>query len=276
MESLSSSEIVAETESPTSALGPMPSDPRRIALIAGVLFLITFVTSIPAVLLYHGVLHNPGYVVHAGGNTRVLLGAFLELILIIANIGTAVVLFPILKRQSEAMSLAYVAARLVESAFISAGILCLLAVVTLRRDLAGGPAVPAALETAERTLVAIHNWTFLLGPGFVVGIGNGLLLGHLMYRSALVPRRMAMLGLVGGPLVCASGIAVLFDVIQPGSPWQAVATVPEFAWELSLGVYLAANGFRRSSWIITGEDRIGPVPGGLSPLAPPVRLRDDQ
>jgi Domain of unknown function (DUF4386) len=182
----------------------------------------------------------------------VLLGAFLELALIIANIGTAVVLFPILKRQSEGAALGYVAARIMESTLIAIGILSLLALVTLRRDLAGGAADPATLEAVGRSLVAVHNWTFLLGPGFVVGIGNGLLLGYLMYRSALVPRRMARLGLVGGPLVCASGIAVLFDVIQPGSSWQAIATIPEFAWELSLGIYLTARGFRRSSRLIAG------------------------
>jgi len=246
MESLSCSRILAERQSPRFAVGPMPSDARRTALIAGVLFLSTFLTSIPAVLLYHGVLHNPDYIVDVGANTGVLLGAFLELMLIVANIGTAVVLFPILKRQSESISVGYVTARVIESAFIAVGILCLLAIVTLRRALAGASADPATLETAQRTLVAIHNWTFLLGPGFVVGIGNGMLLGYLMYRSALVPRRMAMLGLVGGPLVCASGLAVLFDVIQPGSAGQAIATIPEFAWELSLGIYLTANGFRHS------------------------------
>jgi Domain of unknown function (DUF4386) len=224
----------------------MPPHPRRTALIAGVLFLITFLTSIPAVLLYHHVLHSPQYIVGTGADTPVLLGAFLELILIIANIGTAVVLFPILKRQSESTALGYVTARVLESTFIAVGILSLLGVVTLRRETAGGRADPATLETVGRSLVAIHNWTFLLGPGFVVGIGNGLLLGYLMYRSGLVPRRMAMLGLVGGPLVCASGIAVLFDVIQPGSPGQAIATVPEFAWELSLGIYLTARGFKSS------------------------------
>jgi hypothetical protein len=94
--------------------------------------------------------------------------------------------------------------------------------------------------------VAVHDWTFLLGPGFVVGIGNGLILGYLMYRSGLVPRRMAMLGLIGGPLILASGIAVLFDVIEPGSAVQGIATIPEFAWEPSLGIYLAVKGFKAS------------------------------
>jgi hypothetical protein len=219
---------------------------RKIALVTGVLFVITYVTSIPALLLYHPVLHNTGYITGGGSDARVLVGAFLELILIVANIGTAVVLFPILKRQSESIALGFVAARVVECVFIAVGILSLLAIVTLRQDLAGGGADAGTLETVGRSLVAIKNWTFLLGPGFVVGIGNGMLLGYLMYRSGLVPRRMAMLGLIGGPLVSVSGIVVLFGGLERGSVVQGIATIPEFLWELSLGVYLIVKGFKPS------------------------------
>ena len=126
--------------------------------------------------------------------------------------------------------------------------------MTLRQDAGGAGADAATLVTAGRSLVAIKDWTFLLGPGFVVGIGNGLLLGYLMYRSGLVPRRMAMLGLVGGPLVCASGIAVLFGVIEQGSAAQFIATLPEILWELSLGIYLTVKGFTPSP-IASAYDR---------------------
>jgi Domain of unknown function (DUF4386) len=249
---------------------PTDARPRRLARIAGVLFLITFVTAIPAVFLYDPVLNDPGYIVGAGADTRVFTGAFLELILIIANIGTAVVLFPILKRQNEGVALGYVTARVVECTFIAVGILSLLAVVTLRQDLAGAGSDPATLDTIGRSLVAIHDWTFLLGPGFVVGVGNGLMLGYLMYRSGLVPRRMAMLGLIGGPLLCASGIAVLFGAIEPGSAWQAIATIPEFIWELSLGIYLIAKGFKPSSHILD-ETRHARV--DVSSLSPAMAVR---
>ncbi|MDQ1533612.1 MAG: hypothetical protein QOF28_1373 [Actinomycetota bacterium] len=217
---------------------------RRVARIAGVLFLITFVASIAGVLLYAPVLHPAKYIVGGGADTRVRLGAVCEAILIIANVGTAVVLFPILKRQSEGLALGYVTARLVECTFIAIGIVSVLAVVTLRHKAPGGDA--GSLVTAGKSLVAVRNWTFVLGPGFVVGVGNGLILGYLMYRSGLVPRGMTMLGLVGGPLVCASGIAVVMDVIGRGSAAQGIATIPEFLWELSLGVYLTVKGFRPS------------------------------
>jgi uncharacterized protein DUF4386 len=228
---------------------------RKTATLAGWLFIITFVASIPAaLLLYTPLLDHARYIVGAGADNRIALGALLEMILIVANIGTAVVLFPILKRQSERLALGYVTARLVESGFIAVGILSLMAIVTLRQDVGGSAADAGSLIIAGRSLVAIHDWTFLLGPGWVVGVGNGLLLGYLMYRSGLVPRRMAMLGLIGGPLIIASGTAVLFGAIEPGSGLQVLATVPEFFWELSLGIYLIVKGFKPTSPILTMPD----------------------
>ncbi|MEJ7842074.1 MAG: DUF4386 domain-containing protein [Rubrobacter sp.] len=222
-------------------------NPQKIARVTGVLFLITFITSIPAALvLYVPVLSNPDYITGAGGaDNGVFLGATLELLLIIANIGTAVALFPILKRVNESLALGFVTARVVECAFIAVGILSLLTLVTLRQEAAGADA--GSLLAVGKSLVALHDWTFLLGPGFVVGIGNGLLLGYLMYRSGLVPRRMAMLGLIAGPVLCAAGIAILFGVFEAGSVWQIIATIPEFFWELSLGIWLIVKGFNPSA-----------------------------
>ena len=220
------------------------SSTRKTALIAGALFLITFLTSIPAaLLLYSPVLDHTNYILGAGADTRVAWGALLEVLLIIANVGTAVVLFPVLKRQNEGLALGYVTARIIESTFIAIGIVSLLAIVTLRQDV-GGAGGPGSLVPVGRSLVAIHDWTFLLGPGWIVGVGNGLILGYLMYRSGLVPRGMAILGLIGGPLIIVSGTAVLFNVIEPGSAPQFIATIPEFVWELSLGIYLMVKGFK--------------------------------
>ena len=216
---------------------------RRIALVVGVLFILTFVTSIGAAFAYGPVLTNSNYVIGAGADTRVFLGAFLELFLIITNIGCAVVLFPLLKRQSEAIALGYVAARIMECTFILVGILSVLAVVTLRQHAVA--ANSASLVAVGKSLIAIKNWTFLLGPGFVDGIGTGLMLGWLMYRSGLVSRRVALFGVVGGPLLAASGIAVLFGVIKPQSTLQSVATAPEIVWEAFLGLWLTFKGFRR-------------------------------
>jgi hypothetical protein len=221
---------------------------KRTSFVTGVLFIVTFVTSIPAALvLYTPVLDDANYIVGAGADAGVALGALLEVLLIIANVGTAVALFPILKRRSEPLALGYVTARLVECTFIAIGIVSLLAVVTLRQDVAGTAGADAAsLLTAGRSLVAVHDWTFLLGPGWVVGVGNGLILGWLMYRSGLVPRGMALLGLVAGPVLLAGGTAALLGVIEPDSALKNLAAGPEFVWELSLGIYLMVKGFKSS------------------------------
>ena len=166
---------------------------QRNARIFGLLFIITFVTSIPALALFQPVLDDPaGYIAGGGEDNRIYLGVLLELLLIIANVGTAVVLYPIVRRQNEILSLGYVTARLVECVFIAAGILFVLGIVSLRLDSPDSSALAVSLA-------ALKDWTFLLGPGFIVGWGNGLILGYLMYTSGLVPRRLAMLGLIGGP-----------------------------------------------------------------------------
>jgi hypothetical protein len=233
--------------------GVQVNSPRKSALVTGVFFIITFIAAIGGLVLYGPVLNDPHYILGAGTDTRVSLGAFFEIILVIANIGTAVTLFPILKRQNEGVALGYVSARVLESTIIVVGIVSLLSVVTLRHDLAGATGADAAsLVTAGKSLVAFHDRTFLLGPGFVAGAGNGLLLGYLMYRSALVPRAMAVLGLVGGPLVVASGTAVLFGLYQQVSVWSFIATLPEIAWEATLGIWLIAKGFKPSP--ITTDD----------------------
>jgi len=223
---------------------PKVTSNRKIALAAGLLFIITFVTSIPALYLFEPVLRHPAaYIAGSGAdNTRILVGATLELLLILANVASAVVLFPILKRQNEMLALGYVTARLVESTFIAIGLVSVLGVVSLQQQDPTG----AGAGTIGVALAAIKDWTFLLGPGFIVGVGNGLLLGYLMYRSGLVPRRMAMLGLIGGPLICASGILVLLGVFDEGGAGQGIATIPEFVWELSLGVWLTVKGFNPS------------------------------
>ena len=218
---------------------------QRTARIFGVLFIITFITSIPALALYQPVLDDPAaYIAGGGHDSQIYLGVLLELLLIIANVATAVVLYPIVRRQNEILSLGYVAARVMESVFIAAGILFVLGIVSLRQDNPDASALAVSLA-------ALKDWTFLLGPGFIVGWGNGLILGYLMYRSRLVPQGMAMLGLIGGPLIILSGIGVLFDVWDAGGTVQSLSTIPEFLWELSLGIYCVVWGFKRDSPILS-------------------------
>ena len=231
----------------------MSLDQKR-ARVFGVLYLITFATSIPALLLYQPVLDDPvGYIAGGGHDKQVLFGAFLELLLIISNIGTAVVIVPIMWRRYKELSIGYVTARLLESTFILAGILAVLAIITLRNQDAG-----ASEGTLAYTLAAIKDWTFLLGPGWVVGWGNGLILGYMMYRSQLVPRPWPWLGMIGGSLLTLIGTIILFGGNDPSSglhSLQGLATIPEAVWELFLGVYCTIWGFRESAPILRSDAR---------------------
>jgi hypothetical protein len=211
-------------------------------------FLLTFAFSIPGALLYGSILDDPNYILGPGADAHVRWGAFLEILTAIANIATAVVLFRILRRQSEAIALGYVALRVVESTLIIVGLISLLSILTLQQEAGGSD--PATLVLAGRSLVALHDWTMLLGPAFCAGFGNGLLLGYLMYKTGLVPRPMAMIGLIGGPLAFIGGMGVLFGVYEQASSLQFLLTAPEILWEFLLGVYLTFKGFRPSPILV--------------------------
>jgi hypothetical protein len=216
---------------------------RKTSLIFGLFFAGTFAFSVPALPFYASILHDADYILGGGLDTRVSIGALLEILLAICNIATAIVIFPLVRRVKETVALGYVAVRIVESVIILTGVISLMSVLTLRAGFApGGDA--DTLKLAGQLLVAFHDWTFLLGPQFCAGIGSGLLLGYLMYRSGLVPPRMALLGLIGGPLAFLGGVLVLFDVLEPMSPGLFALTALEIAWELSVTVYTIVKGFR--------------------------------
>jgi hypothetical protein len=221
---------------------------RKTALVTGVFFMITIIPSpISQFVLYDSVLNDVDYIVGAGADANVRLGAFLEVIIAIAIIGTAVTLFPLLKRQHESFALGYVAARIFESTMIVVGIIGLLSVVTLRQEFAGvAGAEAASLVEDGRSLVAIHDWTFLLGPGLMPGL-NDIMLGYLLYASRLVPRALALLGIVAGPVHFASFVAVLLGVIEAGSVGQVIASIPVAAFEVILGIWLIVRGFNPSA-----------------------------
>ena len=221
---------------------PMTST-RKTALVAGIFYLITFI-SIPTLALYGPVKNHRDWILGSGGHTAVLVGGFLEVIVALAGIGTAVTLYPVVKRQNEGVALGFVTSRLLEAAMIFTGVLSLLSLVTLRHDLGGAAgANAAALVTTGASHVAVYNWTMLLGQTLMPCI-NALLLGSLMYRSRLVPRIIPIVGLIGAPLLIAGVIATLFAGTGHISAFQAIATLPVAAWEFSLGVWLVVKGFK--------------------------------
>ena len=212
---------------------------RKTALTAGVFYLITFI-SIPTLALYGPVKNHRDWILSSGAHTGVLMGGFLEVVVAFAGIGTAVTLYPVVKRQNEGAALGFVAARVLEAGMIFTGVVSLLSLVTLRQAGASG-ADAAALVTTGASHVAVYNWAFLLGQSLMPAV-NALLLGSLLYRSRLVPRIIPVVGLIGAPFLICTIIATLFGGFKLGSP--EIAALPVAAWELSLGIWLVVKGFK--------------------------------
>jgi hypothetical protein len=231
----------------TTAPKRVPMEPmRKIALIAGGLYLVTFITSIPALALKGPVLNHVDFILGAGSTSSVVWAGFLDFLCALAGIGTALALYPVVRRHSETAAVSFVASRLLEAAIIVVGVLSLFSIVTLRHDLTGAAGTDAAsLVTTGRSLVAIHKWTFLLGPGVMPGI-NALILATVMYRSRLVPRVIPIVGLIGAPILLASATAMMFGAYDQISTWSALSALPIAAWEFSLGVWLVVKGFKPS------------------------------
>jgi len=215
---------------------------RKTALVAGLCYVITFLTSIPTLALY-GSVRKSGFILGTGSIAATQWGAFIEVLLALSGIATAVVLYPVVKRQNQAAALGFVTSRLLEGAMIFVGILSLLTVITLRQHTEGTD--PTSLVTTGKSLVALHDWTFLLGQGLMPGV-NALLLGSLLYRSRLVPRAIPLLGLIGAPLLLASDAATIFGIWDQVSSAAFVCALPVALWEFSVGVWMAVKGFTPS------------------------------
>lgn len=226
----------------TTIRTPM-SPTRRTALIAGVAYIATFVLSIPVKFgFWAEVLDEPDFVLGAGSTGPVLWGAFFEVVLAFACVATAVSLYSVARRHSDRAALGYVTARVLEAAMIFVGVLSILAVVTLRDEL-GGSADSASLLAVREALIAIHDWTFLIGPGVIAGV-NALLIGSVMYRTRMLPRWIPTLGLIGAPLLLASCTATLFGAWEQTSGPAMVLVLPIATWEMSFGIYMTVKGFR--------------------------------
>jgi hypothetical protein len=213
---------------------------RRTAFVAGALYLITFLTSVPTLALYRPVQEHADFVLGAGSTTGVLAGASLEVLLAISCVGTAVVLVPVARRQSEAAALGFLASRLIEGGLILVGVTSLLSIISLRQD--HGSLDPASLLTAGQVLTAVYNRAFLLSQSLMPAF-SALCLGWVMYRSRLVPRPIPLLGLLGAPVLLTSDAAILWGAYGPQSPLAVLAALPVALWELAFGVWLLARGF---------------------------------
>jgi Domain of unknown function (DUF4386) len=217
---------------------------RKLALAAGVLYLVTFAASIPTLALKAPLVDHADFILGHGSETSVIWGGLLDFVCALAGIGTAVALYPVIRRYSRTSAIGFITSRTLEAAILVVGAISLLSVVTLRNDVVGGDA--SSLLTTSRSLVALHDWSFLFGPGFMPAV-NALFLATVMYRFRLVPRVIPLLGLVGAPLLFASSLATMFGGHGQTSSTAMAFALPIAAWEFSLGVYLTVKGFKASA-----------------------------
>jgi hypothetical protein len=239
--------ITANARPTTRAAGAETDPMRGHARAAGIFYLLTFVSSIPALLLLGPILHNADYVTSAGHDTRVIWGCLLDSVNALTAVGSAVALYPVVKRQNGSMALGFVTSRLMEGAVVMIGVVSLLAVVTMRQDFTGGDAT--SLTVTANALVDVRNWTFLFGPGLMPAF-NAVLLGTLLYRSRLVPRIIPTVGLIGAPLLFTSMLATYFGAFDQVSSASAALTLPIAAWELAVGLWMTFKGFNPDAAVL--------------------------
>jgi hypothetical protein len=230
---------------------------RKTALVGGILYLVTFIGSIPAAILVGPAINEPTYVTSAGADQQVTLGLVLELVNVFGLIGCGIAFFAVVRRVHEGLAIGYLATRLFEGAIITVGVLSLLAVVTLRQQGAADGNAETLVPVAS-ALVAVRDWAMTIGPNMAAF--NALMLGTALYRARLVPRVIPALGLVGAPILISYTIGTILGLTGPGTPFQVVAVMPFFIWELVLGLWLTFKGFNESSPLAIAErTRVAPT-----------------
>ncbi len=260
---------MADATQPSTSKGPSMSTMRKIAFVAGFLYLLTFISSIPAVFLQSPVLDDPNFIIgSAGADTQVRLGALFDIVNSLTAIGTAVALYAVIRRQSQGFAIGFVSSRLFEGTVLMIGVISILSIVTLQQPGATG-AEASLLLTVQQTLVTVRNWTFVLGTG--VPALNAFLLGWIMYKSRLVPRAIPVIGLIGAPIFTSWIVGYVLGVTEPGTAWHGIGVAPIFIWELSLGLWMTFKGFRKDAPLMVeaaAEDasQVDPVSVTRSPV----------
>src|SRR4249919_4157693 len=257
---------MANANHTSTTKGSALSSMRKTALVAGVLYLLTFLSSIPAVFLQSPVLNDPLFIIGgAGADTQVRLGALFDIVNSLTAIGTAVALYAVIKRQSQGFAIGFVSSRLFEGTVLMIGVISILSIVTLQQPGATGPEATLLVNT-QQTLVTVRNWTFVLGTG--VPALNAFLLGWIMYKSRLVPRAIPVIGLIGAPLFTSWIVGYVLGVAGSETAWHAIGVAPIFIWELSLGLWMTFKGFRKDAPLMVEAAAEDASVAGPAPTAP--------
>ncbi|MBT2738930.1 DUF4386 domain-containing protein [Bacillus sp. ISL-7] len=221
---------------------------KKAAKIVGILFILAAVTAVIGLNLYNPILKDSDYLIKGSEHTnQVIMGAIMELILVISAVGTATTMFPFLRKYNETIALWHVCFRFLEAVIIMVGVISVLSLLTLSREYATA-SVPdiASYQASGILLKAVHDWTFLLGPNFMLGI-NTMMYSYIFFKSKLVPRFIPILGMTGAALVFVAALLEMFGIIQQVSVWGAILSLPVAANEMILAVWLIVKGFNESA-----------------------------
>jgi hypothetical protein len=218
---------------------------RKSAFRIGALFIIAAVTSIIGLNLYNPILQDSNFIIKSpSSGNQIFWGAFMEIILVFSVIGTSVTFYPVLKKHNESLAIAAVCFRVIEAVIITLGIISLLAIISLNNEyISEGESQSSTYLIIGKLMVSIHNWTFLFGPNIALGPST-FMTSYILYKNNLVPKFIAILGLIGGPMICMSGIFVMFGLFSQLSIWGLITAIPVFFYEMSLAIRLIVKGFK--------------------------------
>lgn len=217
---------------------------RRNGILIGIFYIVAAVSAVVAVLCYDPVLNDNWYLaVINGKKTELLVGVLNDLFLVMAAVGTAIMLFPYLRRWNEHLALGYLCFRFMEAVFIAIGAVSILGLLQLSIHYeASGIHNQENLSDIGYLLQGLHRWTSMLGPNFMLGV-NTILYSYLLFRTRLVPRPLAMFGMVTAVLVFTAGLLEMFGALEPYSAAKGFLALPVGVYEMSLAAFLIVKGF---------------------------------
>jgi hypothetical protein len=231
----------------TKTKGKAMNSNRKIARIAGVLFIIGTVVSLLSTGFTKSLLDTSDYLMRMSANgNQIMIGALLALIAAVASAGIAISLYPVLKQYNEGLALGAVGFRLIEGVFQIVAVICLLLLLTLSQEFVKAGAPGASYFQTSGTLIrAVHDWSFYAFSVSVFSLG-ALMYYYVLYQSKLIPRWLAGWGFIGAALSLAASLFVMFGE-KPLSILMTSLILPIAVQEMVMAVWLIVKGFNPSA-----------------------------
>lgn len=214
------------------------------AALVGIFFIVAAVSSVTGLKLYDPILSDANFIISGSTHyNQIISGAICELILAATATGTGIMLYPYLRQYSESLGLGYLCFRMLEVFFILLGIVSVLTTLSLSVHYSNHIIQDNAMdESVGFAFISLHNWTFILGPNFMLAI-NTFLYSYTFFKTGLVPKGLSLLGLTAACLIMLAAILELFGIIYQISVWGILLAFPIALYEMSLSVWLIVKGF---------------------------------